>query len=92
MASSYDLFSGVEEGGNRRYFDDKDMDSIVYDYKDLELHEDDPDENNEIVVTNVIIKAIWITSDAPNKVKAIAKELAEKNNLPLVQVGESIFC
>ena len=92
MASSYDLFSGVEEGTNRRYFDDKDIDNIVYNYNDLELHEDDEDENNEIVVTNVKIKAIWITSDAPNKLKAIAKELAEENNIPLVQVGECIFC
>ena len=42
--------------------------------------------------TTVKIKAIWITSDAPNKLKAIAKELAEENNIPLVQVGECIFC
>ena len=92
MASSYDLLSSVEKGTNRRYFDDKNMDSIVYDYNDLELHEDDIYENNEIIVTNVKIKAIWVTSDAPNKLKAFAKDLAEKNNIPLVQVGECIFC
>ena len=92
MASSYDLLSSVEKDTNRRYFDDKNMDSIVYDYNDLELHEDDIYENNEIIVTNVKIKAIWVTSDAPNKLKAFAKDLAEKNNIPLVQVGECIFC
>ena len=92
MASSYDLLSSVEKDTNRRYFDDKNIDSIVYDYNDLELHEDDIYENNEIIVTNVKIKAIWVTSDAPNKLKAFAKDLAEKNNMPLVQVGECIFC
>ena len=92
MASSYDLFSAVEEGTNRRYFDDKHMDYIVYDYKDLLHHEDDEDENNEIVVTNVVIKAIWVTEDAPNKLKQIAKELAAENNIPVVQVGPCIFC
>ena len=89
IASSYDLCSCVD--GNRRYFDEKEMHNLVSNYEDLELHEDDPEENNEIVITNVVIKAIWITSDAPNSVKAIAAKLAEENNLPLMQMGESIF-
>lgn len=93
MASSYDLFSGVDlEDNGRRYFDDADIESIVYHYDDLEHHWDDDEENNEIVMTNTKITAIWVTSDASNKLKALAKELAEKHNLPLLQLGESIFC
>ncbi len=92
MASSYDLFSGIDRDNDcRRYFDEKDMDSIVYDYNDLELHEDDPEENNEIVVTNTKITGIWVTTDAPNNLKALAQDLAEKYNLPMIPVGESIF-
>ena len=92
MASSYDLFSGIDrDNNNRRFFDEKDMDNLVYDYKDLELHEDDEEENNEIVLTNTNITGIWITSDASNKMKEFAKSLSIKHNLPLIQVGESIF-
>ena len=92
MASSYDLFSGIdEENNNRRFFDKNDMDSIVYNYEDLELHEDDDDENNEIVVQNTKIKAIWVTEDANNKIREIASELSEKTNLPIIEVGLSIF-
>lgn len=92
MASSYDLFSGVNrEDNNRRFFDDKQMDYIVYDYKDLELHLDDNDENNEIVVEHTRITGIWVTTDAPNKLKALAKRLSEQYNIPLVPVGASIF-
>lgn len=89
MASSYDLCSEVD--GNRRYFNKMDLYNLVDDYEFLELHEDDNEENNEIVVTNVKITAIWVTSDAPNKLKALAMRLAEENNLPLLQMGESIF-
>ena len=92
MASSYDLFSGIDRDNNcRRYFDEKDMDNLVYDYKDLELHEDDPEENNEIIVQNTKITGIWITEDASNKLKEFAKQLSEQHSLPLIQVGESIF-
>ncbi len=92
MASSYDLFSGIDkENNNRRFFDEADMDNLVYDYEDLELHEDDDDENNEIVVQNTKITGIWVTTDASNKMKAFAKELANKYNLPMIDVGESIF-
>lgn len=93
IASSYDLFSGIDrDNENRRFFDSADMDNLVYDYADLELHEDDPEENNEIVLTNTKITGIWVTSDASNKMKAFAKDLSEKYNLPLIPVGESIFC
>lgn len=92
IASSYDLFSGIDrDNENRRFFDSADIDNLVYDYADLELHEDDPEENNEIVLTNTKITGIWVTSDASNKMKAFAKKLAEDNNLPLIPVGESIF-
>ena len=92
MASSYDLFSGIDrENGCRRYFDAKQMKDLVYNYADLELHEDDPDENNEIVIQNTKITGIWITSDANNKLKQLAKDLSEQYNLPLLEVGESIF-
>ena len=92
MASSYDLFSGIDRENNcRRYFDEKQMSYLVYDYADLELHEDDNEENNEIVMQNSKITGIWVTSDAPNKLKQIAKDLAEQYNLPLIPVGPSIF-
>ena len=91
LASSYDLFSGIDKENGKRYFDEKDLKHIVYDYKDLELHEDDDEENNEIVVQNTKATAIWITEDAPNKLKAIAKKLSEESGLPIVQVGMSIF-
>ena len=91
-ASNYDLFSGIDHNDNyRRYFDEKNMDYLVYDYNDLIHHEDDDEENNEIVLTNVRITGIWVTSDATNKMKEFAKKLAEDNNLPLIPVGESIF-
>lgn len=91
VASSYDLTSGIDRENNRRYFDEKQLGDLVYDYADLELHEDDDEENNEIVITNVKIKGVWVTSDASNKHKEFAKKLAEKYNLPLIPVGESIF-
>lgn len=93
IASSYDLFSGIDrDNENRRFFDSADIDNLVYDYTDLELHEDDPEENNEVVLTNTKITGIWVTSDASNKMKAFAKDLSDKYNLPLIPVGESIFC
>ena len=91
VASSYDLTSGIDRENNRRYFDKKQLSDLVYDYADLELHIDDDEENNEIVITNVKIKGVWVTSDASNKHKEFAKKLAEKYNLPLIPVGESIF-
>ncbi len=92
MASSYDLFSGIDRDNDcRRYFDEKDLCNLVSHYRDLELHEDDPEENNEVVMTNTKITGIWVTTDAPNNLKALAKELAEKYNLPMIPVGESIF-
>ena len=92
VASNYDLLSGIDrENNNRRYFDEKQMSYLVYDYADLELHEDDDEENNEIVLTNTKITGIWVTCDASNKHKEFAKKLSEKYNLPLIEVGESIF-
>lgn len=92
IASSYDLFSGIDRDDNcRRYFDDKDMGNLVYDYKDLLLHEDDPEENNEIVIHNTTITGVWITSDAPENLRRLAADIAKENNLPLIEVGESIF-
>ncbi len=91
MASSYDLCSSVETDTNRRWFDTRDIDNLVSDYADLELHEDDDEENNEIVVTNVKIKAIWVTSDANNSLRQLAVKLSKEYNLPIVEVGESIF-
>jgi hypothetical protein len=40
---------------------------------------------------DITITAIWITSDAPSKLKELAVRLAKENNLPLIEVGESIF-
>ena len=92
VASNYDLLSGIDrENNNRRYFEEKQMKYLVYDYADLELHEDDDEENNEVVITNTKITGIWVTSDASNKHKEFAKKVAEKYNLPLIEVGESIF-
>ena len=91
VASSYDLTSGIDRENNRRYFDEKQLSDLVYDYADLELHIDDDEENNEVIITNVKIKGVWVTSDASNKHKEFAKKLAEKYNLPLIPVGESIF-
>lgn len=92
IASSYDLFSGIDtDDNNRRYFDEKDMDNLVYDYADLELHEDDPEENNEIVIHNTTITGVWITSDAPENLRRLATDIAKEHNLSLIEVGESIF-
>ena len=91
MASSYDLFSGIDKETGRRWFDSNDIDNIVYDYNDLELHEDDDEENNEIIMKNTKITAIWVTEDAPNKLKELAVKLAKENDLPLIEVGPSIF-
>ena len=92
MASSYDLFSGIDrDNNNRRFFDEKNMKNIVYHYRDLELHEDDNEENNEIVVENTRITGIWRTSDANDNLRQLAEKLAKENNLPLIEVGESIF-
>ena len=91
-ASSYDLFSGIDRENNcRRYFDRKNMKHLVYNYKDLLHHEDDEEENNEIVIDNATITGLWATSDAPDKLKDLAKKLAEENNLPYTEVGPSIF-
>ena len=91
MASSYDLCSAVEKDTNRRYFHSRDMKHLVNDYSELELHEDDEEENNEIVVTDVKITGIWITSDANNSIRDTAIRLAKEYNLPIIEVGESIF-
>ena len=89
IASNIDLFSGLD--GYRRYFDEKDIDNLVYDYNDLELHEDDNEENNEIVVTNQEITGIWISSDAPDNLRTLAEKWAKEHNLPLIEKEESIF-
>ena len=91
MACSYDLFSGIDKETGRRWFDSNDMDNIVYDYNDLELLEDDNEENNEIIMKNFKITAIWVTSDASNKLKELAAKLAKENDLPLIEVGASKF-
>ena len=92
IASSYDLFSGIDRNdNNRRYFDDKQLKDLVYDYNDLLLHEDDVEENNEIVIHNTTITGVWITEDAPNQLKQFAVDIAKENNLPLIPVGPSIF-
>lgn len=90
MASSYDLCSCIDETG-RRYFDSVDMDSIVYNYNDIELHEDDNEENNEIIVQHSKITALWITSDAPSSLRQLVIRLSKEYNLPVLEVGESIF-
>ena len=91
MASSYDLCSSVETDTNRRYFDERDIEYLVSDYSELEHHWDDEEENNEIVVTDVKITSIWVTSDANNSIRDIAIQLSKEYNLPLIEVGESIF-
>ena len=91
MASSYDLCSCVDKDTNKRWFDERDMEHLVSDYSELEHHSDDEEENNEIVVTDVKITGIWITSDANNSIRDIAIRLAKENNLPIIEVGESIF-
>lgn len=92
IASNFDLFSGIDrDNNNKRYFDKRDIDNLVYDYKDLLLHEDDNEENNEIVIDNTVVTGVWITSDASDKLKELAKELADTYDLPLLEVGESIF-
>ena len=91
LASSYDLFSGIDIDTGERWFEEENMEYIVKHYDELEHHWDDDEENNEIIMKNTKITAIWITSDAPNKLKALALELSEKHNLPLIEVGESIF-
>ncbi len=91
IASNVDLFSGIDDDGYRRYFDEKNMKNLVYDYADLELHEDDEEENNEIVITNQEITGVWITSDAPAKLRELAEKWAKEHNLPLIEKGESIF-
>lgn len=92
IASNIDLFSGIDRDNNcKRYFDKEGIRHLVYDYKDLELHEDDNEENNEIVIDNTVVTGIWITSDANDNLKDLAKELSETYNLPLLEVGESIF-
>ena len=91
MASSYDLCSCIDKDTNRRWFDSRDIEYLVSDYSELEHHWDDNEENNEIVVTNVKITGIWITSDANNSIRDIAIRLAKEYNLPIIEVGESIF-
>ena len=91
MASSYDLCSCIDKDTNRRWFDSRDIEYLVSDYSELEHHWDDNEENNEIVVTNVKITGIWITSDANNSIRDTAIRLAKEYNLPIIEVGESIF-
>jgi hypothetical protein len=91
MASSYDLCSSVDKETNKRWFDARDIEYLVSDYSELEHHWDDEEENNEIVVTNVKITGIWITSDANNSIRDTAIRLAKEYNLPIIEVGESIF-
>ena len=89
IASNIDLFSGLD--GYRRYFDEKQLKHLVYDYSELEHHLDDEEENNEIVITNQEITGIWITNDAPAKLRELAEKWAKEHNLPLIEKEESIF-
>jgi hypothetical protein len=91
LASSYDLFSGIDIDTGERWLEEENMEYLVQHYDELEHHWDDDEENNEIIMRNITITAIWITSDAPMKLKALAHELAKVNNLPLIEVGHSIF-
>ena len=91
LASSYDLFSGIDKETGERWLEEENMQYLVKHYDELEHHWDDEEENNEIIMKDITITAIWITSDAPNKLKELAAKLAKENNLPLIEVGESIF-
>jgi hypothetical protein len=48
-------------------------------------------ENNEIIMDHVQVVGIWYCEDTNNKTKALCKHLAELYNLPLINIGESIF-
>jgi hypothetical protein len=91
LASSYDLFSGIDKETGERWLEEENMKYLVKHYDELERHWDDDEENNEIIMKDITITAIWITSDAPSKLKELAARLAKENNLPLIEVGESIF-
>ena len=89
LASSEDLCSGIDENG--RYFDTRQFDELVLDYNDLELWEDDNDENNEIIIDHVQVVGIWYCEDSNNNIKAMCKHIAEQYDLPLMNIGMSIF-
>jgi hypothetical protein len=91
MASSYDLCSCIDKETNRRWFDERDIEYLVSDYSELEHHWDDNEENNEIILTDIKITGIWVTSDANNSTKDTAIRLSKEYNLPIIEVGESIF-
>jgi hypothetical protein len=91
MASSYDLCSCIDKDTNRRWFDERDIEYLVSDYSELEHHWDDNEENNEIILTDVKITGIWVTSDANNTTRDTAIRLSKEYNLPIIEVGESIF-
>ena len=89
LASNEDLCSGIDANG--RYFDTKQLDELVLDYNDLELWEDDVEENNEIIMDHVQVVGIWYCEDSNNNTKALCKRIAELYNLPLINIGMSIF-
>jgi hypothetical protein len=89
LAANEDLCSGIDANG--RYFDTKQLDELVLDYNDLELWEDDNEENNEIIMDHVQVVGIWYCEDTNNNTKALCKRIAELYNLPLINIGESIF-
>ena len=83
-ASISDLNTQVDSKGRYFYMENIKEDMLIYDAKDLV-----PDEfgiNDEMVTINNKLKAVWVKVDADNNIRELAKTIAEKYNVEIIEV------
>jgi DNA-binding transcriptional MerR regulator len=84
MASNHDLNTDIDRTNGRRYYKKNNLNDryIIHDAKDLK--DNIEGNNNELVVTNIKITAIWITNDAKEESIKAAMYLANKYDLKVI--------
>ena len=88
MASNMDLQSRRDKENNRRYFvpDGIREEHIIYDAKDLK--ENGYGINDEIIVKNIRIKAIWLSYSCDDLSLFVAEYIAEMYGLKIIDVKQ----
>ena len=93
MACNIDMFSGIDMETRRRYYNNSTeiSENIVSHANQLIEYTAEDQENNEIIIKNVKIQYLWVTSDAGEKIKQEAKRLADVYGFELRILEPSIL-
>jgi hypothetical protein len=88
MASNMDLQSKMDEETNRRYYipDGIREEHIIYDAKDLE--DNNYGINDEIIMENVKVKAIWLSYSCDDLSLFVAEHISKVYGLKIIDVRQ----